>query len=79
MKFNIVEFKSPTDFSNIELTPMQAIRAYCKECCGYSMYEAKRCEIKTCPLNKFITRKRTYNISDEERERRRNLLKKNYD
>lgn len=74
--FGISEYNYITDFTDIKLLPLQAIKLKCKECCGYDWAEAKRCDIKTCPLNQFIAgKKTTYTISEEERERRRNNFK----
>ncbi len=30
--------------------PMKAIKLKCLDCCGWEYEEAKRCEIRTCPL-----------------------------
>ena len=32
------------------LTPMQAIRAKCKDCCCGSLKEVRLCKIEMCPL-----------------------------
>jgi len=56
---------------NGRLTPLKAIRAKCKDCCGESAAEVKRCHIKTCSLWPYRlgkrpdARKREY--TDEER------------
>lgn len=75
-KIDISSYNTLLDFSNIKLTPLKAIKLKCKECCAFNYKEAKRCDIKTCPLNQFITKKTTYVISEEERERRRKLFNK---
>ena len=75
-KIGISEYNELIDFSNTKLTPLQAIKLKCKECCAFYWNEAKRCDIKTCALNQFITKKNTYTITEEERERRRNIFKK---
>lgn len=59
------------DFSDMKLTALQAIKLKCIECCAFNYKEAKKCDIKTCALNQFITKKREYRITEEERERRR--------
>ena len=74
-KFKITDYNDITDFSDIKLTPLQAIKLKCKECYVWNWKEAKKCDTKTCPLNQFITKKNNYTISDEERERRRNIFK----
>lgn len=35
------------------LTPMQAIRRKCLECCNGQKREIKECTVKTCPLYEF--------------------------
>lgn len=62
------------DLSPYKLTPLQAIKLKCKECCGFNSAEVRKCNITTCALNQFINSKNSYNITEEERERRRNLL-----
>lgn len=44
------EYNKPTDFSEVQLTPMKAIMMKCKDCCAYDAGEVNSCEIKTCPL-----------------------------
>jgi hypothetical protein len=34
-------------------SPLKAIRRYCIECSGDNMAEAKRCELKDCPLHPY--------------------------
>lgn len=70
----IQDYNELIDFSDIKLTPLQAIKLNCKQCCAFSWAEAKKCEIKTCPLNQFITGKRKRKYSDEEIERRRQQM-----
>lgn len=72
--FKITDYNDVMDFSDIKLTPLKAIKLKCKECCGYNSREAKKCNIKTCPLNQFITKRNKYNISEEERNRRKNIF-----
>ena len=36
--------------------PMIAIKLGCLDCCAWDYAEAKRCEIKTCPLWAFNQR-----------------------
>lgn len=77
-KLKISEYNRLVDFNDYEpLTPLQAIKLKCKECCAFQSSEVLKCEIKDCALNQFINKKRNYNISDEERERRRKIFKKN--
>lgn len=77
--FTIQDYNELIDFSDIKLTALQAIKMKCKECCCFNWAEAKRCDVTTCALNQFITgkRKRTMNLTDEERERRKNQFNKN--
>ncbi|GAB6177490.1 hypothetical protein JCM16814_23810 [Desulfobaculum senezii] len=35
------------------LTPMEAIRAYCLECCGGYMKEVRLCPAKKCPARQY--------------------------
>lgn len=35
------------------MTPLQAIKAKCLDCCGGSREEVKHCAIKSCPLYVF--------------------------
>lgn len=55
-KFNRLKYNSLEDMSEYSLTPRQAILAKCKECCGFSMYEACKCDIKTCALHNLLVR-----------------------
>ena len=55
-KFNRLKYNSLEDMSEYSLTPRQAILAKCKECCGFSMYEACNCDIKTCALHNLLVR-----------------------
>ena len=70
------DYTELVDFSGMELTPLQAIKLKCIECCAFDYKEAKRCDIKTCVLNQFITKKREYHLSEKDRERRRKNFKK---
>jgi len=77
-KFNLSEFKNMVDFNDYEpLTPMMAIKAKCKECYCWDNTEMKKCDTYSCPLNQFLRNgfKSNKNISEEERERRRERLK----
>lgn len=49
-EFNLNDYNSVRDLSNVELGPRQAILAFCKECCGFNNNEARLCPSKTCPL-----------------------------
>lgn len=57
--FKLKDFKDYTDFSNIELTPKQAIMAKCYDCCCYDRKEVKLCNCTHCPLYPF--KKRWFN------------------
>lgn len=74
-KINLNAYTELIDLSNIKLTPLLAIKLKCKECCAFNSKEVTKCESKTCPLYQFTHNKRKRNISDEDRERRRNLIK----
>lgn len=76
MKFNFKEYNKLVDFRQYDaLTPKQAIKAKCLECCCFSRSEANSCTIYDCPLQQFINKKRNYTITPEERERRKNNFK----
>ena len=55
-KFNLTDYTELVDLSDYEMTTRQAIMAKCKECCGFSTYEAMRCNCKTCALHRFFVR-----------------------
>lgn len=57
-KFDLGKYNNYVeDFTKYDkLTPKKAIMAKCKECCGYSVKEAKLCESKSCPLFMFNVR-----------------------
>lgn len=74
-KFNLQDYTELIDFTNIKLTPSLAIKLKCKECCAFNSKEVAKCENTSCPLHQFTHNKRKRNISDEDRERRRNLIK----
>lgn len=57
-KLNISKYNALIDLSDIKLTPLQAIKMKCKECCAFDWSEAKRCDIKSCPLNQFMRKLR---------------------
>ncbi len=53
------------------MTPVQAIRAKCIECCCGFLAEVKECQIKDCALHPFRMGKNpNIKLSDEERKRR---------
>ena len=68
------DYNELIDLSSYKLTPLQAIKLKCKECCGFNSFEVKQCNITTCALHQFINNKNIYNITEEERERRKKLL-----
>ncbi|WP_319544226.1 hypothetical protein [uncultured Pseudodesulfovibrio sp.] len=37
----------------VALTPLQAIRAKCVDCSGWSTKEVRKCELEDCPLHDF--------------------------
>lgn len=78
-KFSIQDFKSMVDFTEYEpLTPMQAIKAHCKECYCWEVKEMKKCESTTCPFHQFLVNgfKIKRNLSEEVKQKRReNMLK----
>ncbi len=53
MEFKLKDYKDLTDFTEIELTPKQAILAKCYDCCCYDRKEVKLCACKHCPLMKL--------------------------
>lgn len=59
-RFMLSEYKDYVpDFSVfVPLRASEAIKAKCKECCGYSTHEARLCTSKSCPL--WLLRKRFY-------------------
>lgn len=81
-KFDIKKFNDRVDFTEYEpLEPIEAIQAYCKECYCWDMKEMKLCDCVKCPFNQFLInnfkvekKKKTYNISEEERQRRRERM-----
>lgn len=53
------------------MTPMQAIKAKCLDCCCGAAQEVKLCPAESCPLWAFrFGRNPNIRLSDEERERR---------
>ena len=75
----ISEYKSIQDFSNIDLTPKNAIMLNCVSCCCYEPSEAKRCTDKHCPLwrisRKYFGIIKTQNkLSEEQKELLRTRL-----
>lgn len=49
-KFLISDYNQLCDMTQYELTYSSAVRAKCKECCGFSTKEAMKCDCKTCAL-----------------------------
>ena len=49
--FKLRNYTNRTDFTDIELTPKEAILAKCYDCCCYDRKEVKACNIKQCPLH----------------------------
>lgn len=39
------------------MTPTQAIKAKCIDCCAGNKSEAKACTVTTCPIHQFLTEK----------------------
>jgi len=66
--FKLYNYTNRTDFSDIELTPKEAILAKCYDCCCYDGDEVLMCEIKSCPLmkykNKWFKKPRKRNEND---------------
>lgn len=78
-KFNLRDFDRMVDFNDYEpLTPMEAIKAHCKECYCWEVKEMKQCDTTTCPFNQFLINGfKTKRKSSEEvkQKRRENMLK----
>ena len=51
--FRLANYNNPVDFTDVELTPREAILAKCHDCCCYDANEVLACDIKICPLKKF--------------------------
>lgn len=62
-KFKLHKFKESVDFTQIELTPKEAIMAKCWDCCCYERREVKACTIKGCPLITF--KNKWFNVSNK--------------
>lgn len=78
--FNVRDYNHIVDFTEYKpLTAMEAIKAHCKECYCWDVREMKQCDTTTCPFNQFLKNnfKRKINISEEDRLRRSNNMKKN--
>ena len=80
-KFKVRDYTHIVDFREYDpLSPIEAIKANCKQCYCWEVSEMKKCESYTCPFHQFLVRgfksMRTYNLSDEERKRRSERLKK---
>lgn len=83
-KFNIKEFENRVDFNDYEpLEPIEAIQAFCKECYCWDVKEMKECTCTMCPFNQFLVndfkvkkKRKSYNISEEERNKRRERMLK---
>lgn len=55
-EFSLKDYKELVDFRDYEkIGRKQAIQAKCKECCGFSSYEAHQCKVYTCALWPFIS------------------------
>jgi len=67
--FKLYNYDKPTDFSEIELTPREAILAKCYDCCCYDGNEVLLCDLKTCPLQQFkmkwFKKPRKRNLNDK--------------
>ena len=76
-KFTINDYNDNVDFRDYEpLTPMEAIKAYCKQCYCYDSFEMKKCNSYSCPFNQFLKRGfrgKPKNYSEETRERVRQM------
>lgn len=72
-KFDISKFNDRVDFTEYEpLTPMEAIKAYCKECYCWDVKEMKQCDSNKCPFNQFLKnnfKTKTRNLSEEVRQK----------
>lgn len=59
------------------MTPMEAIRAKCLDCCYDNAYEVRMCSCKKCPLYDFRFGKNpNIKLSEAERKRRSEQAKK---
>lgn len=60
------------------MTPLQAIRAYCLDCCYGSAHEVKMCTIPHCELYPFrFGHNPNIRLSEEARKRKADSLLKN--
>ena len=70
--FDFYKYTDRLDFTDIELTPKEAIVAKCFDCCCYDSEEVKLCDIKSCPLmkfkNKWFKKPRRKNEYDKRKE-----------
>lgn len=58
--FKLSEYNDRQDFSQVEITPKEAILAKCYECCCWDGSEVLACNIKHCPL--WLFRKKWFKI-----------------
>lgn len=61
-------------------SPLEAIKDFCMECCGYQRDEVKTCSAPMCPLYEFRLGKNPYrktkDYTEEELEKLRERVKK---
>ena len=49
----LYDYNKLIDFTNVELTPKEAIIFKCHECCAFDSTEVKGCNNKMCALFKY--------------------------
>jgi hypothetical protein len=58
MAINHTIRNSEGGLTTVSLTPIRAIRKFCVECFGFSVYEVARCTSPNCPLFPYRLGKR---------------------
>lgn len=84
-QFKLVDYNDiVNDWSEYEeLTPKEAILAYCHQCCCYQPKEVKLCPAKCCPLwtfkEKWYRTPHKMSLTDEQKQMRSETMKKYMD
>lgn len=61
----------PEEDAKKKINPVKAIRAFCVDCCGGSVYEVKLCTAPNCALYPFRLGKNPYRTKREMTEEQR--------
>ena len=80
-KFSLIDYNNVVeDFTQYDFSVKELVCFKCHECCCYDSAEAKRCDLKSCPLYPLKAKwykipRRRRQLTEEERKKRSETMK----